>query len=106
MHRVCTCRGVVPNVQQDHGLEHTALCDGLGVVWGVASDLSQGPHGGGLDVVLGLIDEGVLQGRHAAGHDHSQGQRLAERGDEAEGRKRRRRRAATTQRGTRTVGTA
>mmetsp|Transcript_72318 Transcript_72318/g.234944 ORF Transcript_72318/g.234944 Transcript_72318/m.234944 type:complete len:388 (-) Transcript_72318:11-1174(-) len=49
------------------------------------ADLTQGPGRGRLQVVLRFVDQCVLQGRDALGHDYGERQRLGEGRDVAEG---------------------
>ena len=63
---------------------HVGLGQILSVVWRVTADLAEGPGGGGLDVVLWLVDQGVLEWSDTLGHDDSHCQRVIEGRDVAE----------------------
>lgn len=70
-----------------HGEEtcgHISLSQVFGVVGGVTADLTKGPGGGSLDVVLGLVDEGILKRSNTLRHDHSHGEGVVESGDVTE----------------------
>ena len=62
-----------------------SLSEELGVLGGVSSDLSKRPGSGGLEMVLGLVDETVLKGRDTLGDDDSHGEGIIEGGDVSEG---------------------
>mmetsp|Transcript_9509 Transcript_9509/g.11726 ORF Transcript_9509/g.11726 Transcript_9509/m.11726 type:complete len:276 (-) Transcript_9509:538-1365(-) len=64
---------------------HVSLSQVLGVLGGVSADLAEGPGGGGLNVILGLVDQRVLQRSDTLGHDNSHGKRVIEGRDVAEG---------------------
>jgi len=64
---------------------HISLSEVLSVVGRVTADLTKGPGSGGLDVVLGLVDECVLEGSNTLGDDHSHGEGVVEGRDVAEG---------------------
>ena len=71
-----------------HGQEmgwHISLSQELGVVWGVSSDHTKGPGGGGLEVVLWLVDEGILEWGNSLGDNNSHGKGVIEGGDVTEG---------------------
>lgn len=61
--------------------EHVALGERPGVVRCVAADLAQGPRTGGLDVVLRLRHQRVLQRRDGLGDNHGQREGLGESSD-------------------------
>ena len=71
-----------------HGQEmgwHVSLSQELGVVWGVSSDHTKRPGGGGLEVVLWLVDEGILEWGNSLGDNNSHGKGVIEGGDVTEG---------------------
>ena len=47
-----------------------SLGEVLGVIGGVTANLTKGPGSGGLDVVLWLVDEGILEWGNTLGHDN------------------------------------
>ena len=49
---------------------HVSLGQVLRVVWRVSADLAKGPGSGGLDVVLWLVDERILEWGNTLGHDN------------------------------------
>jgi hypothetical protein len=64
---------------------HIGLGQELRMVGGVTTDLTEGPGGCGLEVVLWLVDQGVLEGSDALRHDNGHGERVVEGRDVAEG---------------------
>ena len=62
-----------------------SLGEVLGVVGRVTADLSEGPGGGSLDVILRLVDEGVLERSNTLGDDNSHGEGVIEGRDVTEG---------------------
>ena len=55
------------------------------VVWGVTTDLTERPGSGGLDVVLGLVDESILEWGNTLGDNDGHGKGVIEGGDVTEG---------------------
>ena len=62
-----------------------SLGEVLGVVGRVTADLSEGPSGGSLDVILRLVDEGVLKRSNTLGDNDSHGEGVIEGRDVTEG---------------------
>ena len=80
--------GALTLLHHVHGEEtsgHVSLSQVFGVVGGVTANLTKRPSGSSLDVVLGLVDKGVLEGSNTLGHNHSHGERVVESGDVTEG---------------------
>mmetsp|Transcript_105911 Transcript_105911/g.236421 ORF Transcript_105911/g.236421 Transcript_105911/m.236421 type:complete len:389 (+) Transcript_105911:6-1172(+) len=75
---------ILVQVHREQAPEHIRLGEGPRVVRGVAADLTQGPSRGRLEVVLGFVDERVLEGGDALRHHHRQGQGLGECGNVAQ----------------------
>ena len=65
-------RGLLVHHAGQQVAQHVSLGQRAGVVRGVSADLPQRPCAGGLDVILGLGHQRVLQGRDGLGHDHRQ----------------------------------
>ena len=55
------------------------------VVWGVTTDLTERPGSGGLDVVLWLVDESILEWGNTLGDNDGHGKGVIEGGDVTEG---------------------
>ena len=71
-----------------HGEEtgrNVSLSEVLGVLGGVTANLSEGPGSSCLQVVFGLVHEGVLEGSNSLGNDNGHGKRVIESRDVTEG---------------------
>merc|ERR1719161_2080996 len=79
--RLQVVAGIGVQVDREEAAEAVGLCQGAGVIRRVTPDLAQRPRRGSLEVILGLVDQGVLQGRDTLGHHHGESQGLGERGN-------------------------
>ena len=57
---------------------HVGLSQCFRVIGGVATDLAERPGGSGLQVILWLVEQRLLQWRDALGNDNGHGQRVVE----------------------------
>mmetsp|Transcript_114425 Transcript_114425/g.356351 ORF Transcript_114425/g.356351 Transcript_114425/m.356351 type:complete len:219 (+) Transcript_114425:427-1083(+) len=71
-------------VDGQQAAQDVRLCQRPGVVGRVAADLAQGPSGSCFQVILRLVDEGVLEWGDALRYHNRQGQGLRESRDVAE----------------------
>jgi len=77
--------GLLEHVHGEETGGNVSLGEVLGVLGRVTANLSEGPGSGGLQVVLGLVHEGVLEGGNSLGDDNGHGEGIVESGDVTEG---------------------
>lgn len=77
--------GVLEHVNSEETSGDISLSQELAVFGGVATDLTKGPCGSSLEVILGLVNKSVFERSNTLGDDNSHGERIVEGRDVTEG---------------------
>jgi hypothetical protein len=77
--------GLLEHVHGEEAGGNVSLSQELAVLGGVATDLAKGPGSGGLEVILGLVDKGILERGNTLADNDGHSERVVEGRDVAEG---------------------